>query len=146
MNKIQKHWKYFSLNELVRSQVAKKHNIDNTPSDEIIEHLNELVTEILDPLREAWGSVIKVNSGFRCQELNKKLKGSKTSAHLDGYAADIVPEEGDIYEFFNFCTEFLKGKQFDQLIYEYSNGTSWVHIGLKDLKGNQRKQMFYIKS
>lgn len=43
---------YFTLEELTASDTAKKKKIDNTPSKEIVEHLNELI-EFLNPLREA---------------------------------------------------------------------------------------------
>ena len=59
--------KYFTIEELCKSSVAKKNKIDNTPSEEIIENLTEFTDEFLDKLREAWGSPIKVSSGFRCE-------------------------------------------------------------------------------
>lgn len=48
--------KYFTITELTASQTAKSRKIDNTPSEEHKEHLVELVDNLLDPLREAWGS------------------------------------------------------------------------------------------
>ena len=65
--------KYFTIEELCYSDTAKKHKIDNTPNEEIIEHLTEFTENVLDKLREVWGSPIKVSSGYRCDELNKKL-------------------------------------------------------------------------
>ena len=75
--------KYFTINELCHSDTAIELGIDNTPNDEIKSHLVQLVEELLDPLRNAWGSAIKVNSGYRCARLNRVFKGaSPTSAHL----------------------------------------------------------------
>ena len=45
---------------------------------------------MLDPLREAWGGPIRVNSGYRCPELNKLVGGTPGSQHQRGEAADIT--------------------------------------------------------
>lgn len=81
--------KYFTLNELVRSDKARQLKIDNTPTPGIVDNLNKLVTYVLDPLREAWGGPINVTSGYRCPVLNKAVGGAKTSHHMQGMAADI---------------------------------------------------------
>lgn len=131
---------YFTIGELTYSNTAKKLKIDNTPSEEIENHLKELI-KFLDPLREAWGSAIRVTSGYRCSELNKALKGSKTSAHLRGYAADLVPKNNKMSKFKTFCKDYLKDKKFDQCLLEKSGSTEWVHIGLYNNQNLQRKQI-----
>ncbi len=135
--------KYFTIKEMCRSEKATLYKIDNTPSEDIVENLTEFIEEILDPLREAWGSPIKVNSGYRCKELNAKVGGSKTSSHMSGYAADLKPCNGKIDEFFEFVKKyFIDNKiDFDQIIDEYSGNAHWVHIGYKNSKGEQRKQI-----
>lgn len=136
--------KYFTINELCWSETASKYKIKNTPTEEIKEHLSELVENVLDPLREAWGGPIIVSSGYRCPELNKKVGGSKTSSHMSGYAVDLVPENGEIERFFNFVkNSFLlkESYEFDQLIDEHSGKNHWVHIGYKNNKGEQRRQI-----
>ena len=82
--------KYFTIKELCKSSTANKLGINNNPSKNIITNLEALVDYILDPLREEYGNPIMVNSGYRCNELNKAVKGSKNSAHLYGLAADIT--------------------------------------------------------
>ena len=82
--------KYFTLHELTRSATAELRGINNTPSQEAVDNLHLLVEHILDPLREAWGKPIKVNSGFRCPRLNKEVGGSPSSQHMKGEAADIT--------------------------------------------------------
>lgn len=134
--------KYFTLKEMTRSETAKKYGIDNTPSPEIVEHLNELM-EFLDPLREAWGSAIKVTSGYRCPKLNSLVKGSATSVHKIGYASDLKPVNGKIEDFKTFVKNYLKDKKFDQCILEKSKttGDQWVHIGLYNNAHKQRCQI-----
>ena len=142
--------KYFSINELTYSDTAIELGIDNTPNDEIKSHLVQLVEELLDPLRESWGSPIKVTSGYRCSRLNQVLKGSSpTSAHLVGFAADLVPCNGDITGFKRFVVRWLKENniQFDQCLLETNGkGAQWIHLGLYNLSMQQRKQILNLKA
>ena len=50
----------------------------------------ELVS-LLQEVREEYGFSIKITSAVRCESHNSsdKVKGSSTSAHLSGYAADL---------------------------------------------------------
>ena len=76
--------KYFTIKELCKSNTAIKYGIDNTPTPEVEQNLIALIENVLDPLREAWGSPIIINSGYRCPILNKAVGGSKTSSHMSG--------------------------------------------------------------
>lgn len=138
--------KYFTLDELCYSETAKLRGINNTPSDEIKSHLIEFVNDILDPLREEWGSAIRVNSCYRSVSLNRAVKGSNSSAHTLGYAVDIVPSNNNMKKFQSFVEEFLSEREYDQLIFEKPrNGiASWIHIGYKNSQGQQRKQTFTL--
>lgn len=135
-------FKYFTLDELVASTIAKKKNIDNLPGFEEVEHLAELVEKILDPLRAAYGMAIRVTSGYRCPELNKAVGGVPTSAHIAGYAADLQVG-GSFDKFVEFVKDWFAktGTKFDQLLVESSKGTKWLHIGLYNNSGQQRGQI-----
>ena len=133
--------KFFSLKELIASTEAYKRKIDNTPGEEEKEHLEELM-EFLDGIRGAWGSAIIVRSGYRCPELNKAVGGSKKSAHQAGYAVDCVPANNKKKKFFEFCKEYLKSRDFDELLFEKnSKGSIWCHIALKSIDGKQRRKI-----
>jgi len=82
--------KYFTIRELTRSATARRLGIDNKPPARAVAALHELVEQVLDPLREAWGGPIKVNSGYRCPELNEAVGGTPSSQHQRGEAADIT--------------------------------------------------------
>ena len=97
---------YFTLEEMCKSDTANALNIVNVPNATVITHLNELI-EFLNPLREAWGSAIRVNSGYRCPQLNRAVGGSKTSVHVIGYAADLYPINGKMKEFKKFVVDYL---------------------------------------
>lgn len=135
-------WKHFKLEEFTRSATAEKFNIDNTPNDYVIYNLDKLVVDVLDPLREAFGSQIKITSGYRCYLLNKMVCGVKNSQHMSGKAADIVPIGKSFDEFTKFIKEWLKDKDFDQCIIESSGKSRWIHISYDE--GHNRKKIFNI--
>ena len=141
---------YFTISEMIASDTAKVKGIDNSPTTAVRANLVALIETLLDPLREAWKSPIKVTSGYRCPELNRtrEIRGSSTSAHLYGYAADIVPINGEISKFKAFCLKYFGNRRhlFDQVILEQSKGSEWVHIGLKTKDGRKRGQLMEYKN
>jgi putative chitinase len=139
---------HFSLEELCASGTAKKHGLDNTPTDEIAEHLRLLAEQILEPMRQAWGSGINVNSGYRSPEVNGAVGGSKTSAHCFGWAADLSPSNRKMPEFKAFVQRWLRENDiaFDEYINELSGVSQWVHIALYNLKGEQRRKYLVYKN
>lgn len=131
--------KYFTIKELSKSSTANQLKIDNTPNEEQANNLVQLVENILDPLREAWGRPIIVNSAFRGQTLNAKVGGAKTSQHLTGQAADItVGNPEDNKKLFNLVQDLKL--PFDQLIDEY--GFKWIHVSYSP---RNRRQILHIK-
>lgn len=134
--------RYFSLPEMLRSDTATRKKIENLPSFEVVVNLNRLAN-FLDALREAWGSGIRVTSGYRCQALNRAVGGVANSAHLYGNAVDLVPCNGKMAEFEAFLKKWLVGKKWDQVIWESSKtGGRWIHFSLYSNKGEQRCKMF----
>lgn len=135
--------KYFRLEEFLTSSTARQKSIENIPSWEIIEHLNELAL-FLDGLRASWGSGIIVSSGFRCDKLNAAVGGVPNSVHKIGYAADLQPANGDIEGFKRFVVDWLQGKAFDEAILERKGKVEWVHIQLYSNNGFRRKKVFSL--
>ena len=138
--------RFFTQKELIASTEAYKRKIDNTPGEEEKAHLEELI-EFMDDIRSAWGSAIIVTSGYRCPELNEAIGGAKKSAHQTGYAVDCVPANNKKKEFFEFCKEYLKDRDFDELLLERnSRGSIWCHIALKSIDGKQRKKIKVLEA
>lgn len=127
--------KYFTLYELCKSDTAKKQNIDNFPTWEVVDNLKRIVEEILDPLREWYGKPINVNSGYRSQKLNKAVGGVNNSFHLNGCGVDIdtnhTEENKKLFEYIK------NNLPFTELGWE-GNG-SWIHVGYN---GNNNKEIF----
>lgn len=133
--------KYFSIAELTKSETANKRKINNKPTKEVENCLNQLIDNILDPLREAYGQPIIVSSGYRCPELNKAVGGARTSQHTRGQAADIHTKSNS-KESNKQLFELIKQLKlpFDQLINEYNY--SWVHVSYSN---RNRRQILNIK-
>lgn len=132
--------KYFTINELIRSDTALQRGIDNTPPPPIKIKLSNLINNLLDPIREAWGGPITVNSGYRCPVLNKAVGGVPTSQHQKGEAADITVGSPELNR--QLFDLIAKGDfDFDQLIDE--SNYSWVHISYS--AGKNRHAILHLK-
>ena len=130
----------FSLNELTKSQTAERKGINNTPSAEHQENLKSLCEMILQPIRDHFGQVVSVSSGYRSPELCVAIGSSTQSQHAKGQASD--------FEIFGISNKELadyidQNLDYDQLILEYWKGedepnSGWVHCSYTN--GNNRKQ------
>lgn len=130
--------KYFSIKEMTESNIATAKGIDNTPDQTITDNLTKLIEAVLDPLREWYGKPIIVNSGYRCEALNKAIGGAKSSQHMLGEAADItVGSKEENEKLFDYIKDNL---EFDQLINE--SDFSWVHVSYRE--GRLRKQVLEL--
>ena len=133
--------KHFKLEEFIKSDVAIRNTIDNTPGEQEKKNIEALVENILDPLRGAYNRPIIVTSGFRSKTLNTLLKGNKTSQHLTGQAADIRSIEDTVQENKKIFDLIQKlNLPYDQLIDEYNY--NWVHVSYSP---RHRRQILHIK-
>ena len=121
--------KHISYKEGVRSNTAIRRGIDNTPNDEQLNNMETIAEKIFEPLRAYVGGPIKINSFFRCPELNKAIGGSSKSQHCKGQAMDIDDTFGRCTnaEMYHFIKEHL---DFDQMIWEFGDedNPDWVHV------------------
>lgn len=113
--------------------------INNRCRQEHVTALTALVDNVLDPLRTWWGKPITVNSGYRCPELNAAVKGSKTSQHMKGEAADI--DTGDRQQNKLLFEYIRKNLPYDQLIDE--SNFAWVHVSYR-ADGDNRMQVLKL--
>ena len=141
--------KNFTLEELTNSSTAKKYKIDNTPNFEEKLNLLHLAQEVLQPIRDAWGESISINSGFRNAKLNKLVKGASNSDHLFGAAADIRTRKNTKEEnkkLFNLILKLANEGKITcrQIIDEYNY--KWIHVSVNHKKNGYRKnQVVHIK-
>ena len=137
--------KHLELAELTRSESAKRVGISNMPTPEHVANLKKLADNIFEKIREHFDRPILISSGYRSIDLNKIIKGSKTSQHSTGEAIDIDMDGTDvtnkeIFEFIKFNVSF------DQLIWEFGTDKNpdWVHVSYES-SGKQRKQILKAK-
>jgi zinc D-Ala-D-Ala carboxypeptidase len=121
--------KNFTLEEMTKSETALRHDIDNTPNEQEISAMKLLAEKVLQPVRDHFGKGVKVNSGFRNQDVNQKVGGSRNSDHTRGQACDIeIPGVPNAE-----LAEWIKDNlEYNQLILEfYTPGvpdSGWVHV------------------
>jgi len=130
--------KNFSLKEMTASQTAERMNIKNEPGGAELVNLVYLCSNVLQPVREHYGKVVTVSSGFRCKELNTAIgSNSETSQHVTGQASDF-----ELYGIDNLLVaKFIQHElDFDQLILEFyspPNG-GWIHCSY-NFENNRKK-------
>jgi len=130
-----------NLAEITRSDTAKRHGIDNTPTAEHLENFKLLADKVFEPIREHFKTPIFISSGYRSKDLNAFIKGSAFSQHCKGQAIDIDMDGSNGEVTNRMVFDFIKNKlDFDQLIWEFGTdfNPDWVHVSY--VKGKNRKQ------
>ncbi len=142
--------KHFRLYELTVSETADRQRIDNRiASDAVLRSAVHLARQVLDPIREAFGS-FSPNSVYRSQALERSIKGKpsswiSTSQHTEGRACDVEIVAKPTLELARWASASLA--DYDQIIcecYDPRKGpnSGWVHISLLPPgAGRNRRQM-----
>lgn len=136
--------KNFTLRELTYSQTAIKNGIPNVPKDpKVIENLTTLCEKVLEPLREALNTPIRITSGYRAMDLNKFIGGAKASQHNTGQAVDFDLGDKNAEAFIHIATKL----DFDQMIWEFGNDKNpdWVHVSYNPL-GNRKQLLKAVRN
>ena len=132
--------RHISYKEGVRSNTATRRGIDNTPDNKQLDNMELVADEVFEPLRAYVGGPIKINSFFRCPELNKAIGGSSKSQHCKGQAIDIDDTFGRCTnaEMYHFIKEHL---DFDQMIWEFGDDDNpdWVHVSYVSPEENRNR-------
>ena len=134
----------FTLEELTVSDYAARHGLDNTPENDHLLNLRRLAA-FLEALRAVLGKPISINSAYRSPKVNAAIKGSKTSQHCHGTAADIkvagmVPEQV-------VKRIIASALPYDQVIREFSDpvrGGGWTHVSIVNTKDAKPRKMALI--
>ena len=130
--------KNFSYREFEESPTASRLGISNViTSFQVRDAIHALTLTVLQPLRDAWGEALHINSGYRCPALNAAVGGTIGSQHLKGEAADIKAARP--IKLAQLAYDL--GLPYDQMIIY----PTFVHFSHK-LSGAQRRQILYNKS
>ena len=129
----------FTKEELIRSQLAARHKINNEPNDIQLANLIRLA-EFLERVRSLFARPLLVSSGFRCHKLNCELLKSKpTSQHMIGCAADFTVMGVDVAQSFQTIKD--SGLPFDQVIKEYD---AWIHLSIPRSASDEPRELALI--
>ena len=136
----------FSYREFEKTDVRGMQTQNTIVSTEVRDSVKALVEKVLQPLRDAWGKPLAINSGYRCPEVNRAVGGVPTSQHTKGEAADVCPfgrnGHGDIELVRQLAITARDLKlPYDQMILY----PSFVHFSHR-LHGGQRGQILYAKT
>ena len=122
--------KYFSFEEMCRSEIARRNNINNYPTeDRIVRSMESLCRTTLDLVREKVGRLYML-SGYRSPFVNKKVGSNDLSLHPHGMAGDVLSYNMTVWQLFQRALE-IKYLPFHEIIFEFA---SWIHIGYRNWK------------
>ncbi len=127
--------KNFTLSEITRSNTAKRLGISNEPTKEHIKNIQNLITKIIQPMRNDIGA-IRISSGYRSSELNRAIGGSTKSQHCKGQALDLQywsDGKMDNKKIYDWLID--NAVEFDQMINEFD--FAWIHLSLKEKKNRK---------
>lgn len=130
---------HFTLSELTKSSLAKRHGIDNLPGLCEIANLKRLAAQVLEPVRLRYNIPFSPSSGFRCLAVNRLAGSGDGSQHVKGEAADFeLPGVANM----DLALWIKANLVFDQLILEFHNvddpASGWCHVSL--IEENNRQQ------
>lgn len=116
--------KYFSMDTVIHSDMAKKYNIDNRVRDiDIMGNIHQMGI-VMDDVIDVLGKTIVVTSWYRSDDLNKLVSKSKKSKHKIGCAVDFQTDSLDN----DYKLLVQKLKKFSKIMIEYIGGKSWIHL------------------
>jgi len=109
----------------------------------IMNYLQILCEEILQPVRDWLNKPITVTSGYRSVLYEMKKGRSGMSQHTQGKAADIVARDMDLI--FLHIAMYM---DFDQLIWEFGNNEqpNWIHVSYNPAKKNRKQILRSVKN
>jgi hypothetical protein len=129
-----------------KSPKAKALGIDNKPDKYAYENIKK-VAKLCQAIKDELGEPIRINSCYRCPQLNEAVGGSKTSDHMFGAAADISTKhdlDSDNAKLYFLILKMIREKKLTgvrQVIWEFGGnaGPSWVHVAVNHPKAATRK-------
>ena len=138
--------KHISYNEAIRSSTGTRLGIENKPNGYQLGNMILVANKIFEPLREWVNGKIRVNSFFRCTELNEAIGGGSRSQHCEGRAIDLDDTFGykTNAEMFHYIKDNLS---FDNLIWEFGDDSNpaWVHVSYVSDDQNRQKVLKAVK-
>lgn len=142
---------HLSVKEATYSATAIKHGINNQPNIGQLEVLKAMASKVFEPCRKFVGGPLKVTSGYRGPELNKRIGGSLSSDHtISDHLTAALDLDCDVFggktnaELFHYIKDKL---EFKQLIWEFGDEYSpnWVHVSYSVQPKNNKHEVLIAK-
>lgn len=125
---------HFYLSEFLASDTAARLGIDNEPSAMHEANIRNVLAPGMQSVRDLLGVPVLISSGYRSLKLNNAIRGSGSSQHCTGHAADFrAPGFGTPRKVCEALVAAMDRIKFDQLIHE----GSWVHISFSPRRRNE---------
>lgn len=116
---------HFYLSEMTISAAAARAGVSNVPPAPTLAIMRQTAQRMEEVRRLLGNKPIIITSCYRSPQVNALVGGSKTSAHMTGYAVDFTcPKFGTPSEVAAHLAKHLRG--YDQIIEEFGQ---WVHVG-----------------
>jgi len=114
--------RHFELAEFLATATG----IEQTPNAAVVDNPRALCDRVLEPVRRRFGRPVIITSGYRNEELNKRVGGVRNSQHLLGEAADFFVWGEDLIDVFSWLCQ---NTPFDQT-YMSSRG-GFIHVSYR---------------
>ena len=128
--------RYFTLEELTTTthkELLKENRQEAIENLQLLEDLAYFAEQV----RAFINVPMIITSGFRCDKLNEKVGGAKTSQHRFFRAIDFIPKGMDLGECFSRIK--MSPLVYKQLIIEHSGNKEWIHVSM----GYERENLIY---
>lgn len=129
--------KSFKWEEFFNSPTAEAKGIENTTDDIELLKNGAILADKMQEIRDLLKYPIRINSAYRCLDLNRAIKSKDTSQHIKFQAADFDADSfGNPEKIVLFLKE--QGIEVDQCLVEQNGKRNWVHLSIKK-EGNRNQ-------
>lgn len=120
----------FGAEEFFYSSSATAKGIKNETDNLNLLTNGMILADKMQEIRDILGKSIKINSAYRCLELNRAIGSKDTSQHIKFEACDF---DCDSFGNAEKITLFLRDSKIevDQCLIEKSGSNEWVHLSIK---------------
>lgn len=127
---------HFTFEELTKTDIADLQAKNRRQAESLKGKIIRLA-EWAETLRAVIKAPMIITSGYRCEELNRRIGGSATSQHVKAEAIDFRPQGIEAEAAFKMLAA-SNAVSFGQLIWEKRGGRPFLHIGM-----GTKRQLLY---
>ena len=130
---------HFKFSELTTTDDKEFKEKNKEIAKECYEYQLKALAGFAEKVRKIIGCPMIITSGFRCEQLNKKLGGSPTSKHRFCEAIDFIPKTISAFE--AFAKILVSDLEYHEVILEKRGNGHLIHIAM----GIKMKKLYSSK-